>query len=240
MSIITAYKSDSDGRIFEDKKRYQSHLRKLAIKRRHDRKVLVEEEKKLAFLRENFWEKVKSPIQLEAALLAHAEFFGLNGLAHETFHGDKRPSGPPILKKFDRFSLDYSDRVSNSHSCPHSGVTNWANRNKNAPGGYPGLYGRIEYCVEWYSDWDGYYPGSSSMWKKTRIHTGGGGGGSFVPYAKNSHKGLQRFGFQVELFFDDWPGLKEGYEKASTWKILSDSNEDIITVMNELFPAELD
>jgi hypothetical protein len=29
MSVITAYKSDADGKIFEDKKKYQAHLRRL-------------------------------------------------------------------------------------------------------------------------------------------------------------------------------------------------------------------
>jgi hypothetical protein len=33
MSIIQAYKSDSDGKLFEDKKKYQLHLRKLASAR---------------------------------------------------------------------------------------------------------------------------------------------------------------------------------------------------------------
>ena len=43
MAIITAYKSEADGKIFEDKKKYQNHLRKLARVRRERRRLEVEE-----------------------------------------------------------------------------------------------------------------------------------------------------------------------------------------------------
>jgi hypothetical protein len=250
MSVITAYKSDADGKIFEDKKKYQNHLRKLATARRYERKVYIDKEKKIAFLRNNFWEKVKSPAQLQAALLIHAEYFGLNGLAHESFYGRKRPDGPPLLKKFSTFDLRYNPQVSNTHDCPHNGVTNWGGDKPGAPRGYPGLQGRFDYNVEWYAAWEGWYPGGSDMWEGTRIHTGTGGGGGFKRYDHDKTKGLQGFGYGVSIFFDDWPGLKasydeakEEYEKALHFHILKGKHRsDLVFNMdawvNEKYPAE--
>ena len=43
MSIITAYKSDEDGKIFEDKSKYTAHLRKLARHRNAQRRLQVDE-----------------------------------------------------------------------------------------------------------------------------------------------------------------------------------------------------
>ena len=38
MSVITVWKCDEDGKLFEDKKKYQNHLRKLARVRRERRR----------------------------------------------------------------------------------------------------------------------------------------------------------------------------------------------------------
>jgi len=46
MSVITVWKSDADGKLFEDKTKYQKHLRKLGRERLTRRKLeIVEAEK---------------------------------------------------------------------------------------------------------------------------------------------------------------------------------------------------
>lgn len=244
--IITAYKSTHDGKLFEDKAKYVKHLRKIAAERRYDRKIQKINQDRTEFLRKNFWEGVKSPDQLVQALKVHAEWIGLNGLANERFYTKKRPPGPPLFKSCN-LSLHYSDQVSNTHSCPHNGVTNWNqahNRRQglNLPEGYPGLRGRLDYKVEWYSAWEGWYPGGSDMWKDTRVHTGTGGGGGFKAYETDKTKGLQSFGYDVTLFFDDWPGLKQAFDQARMWLILQEGEEvdiqRVVKKMNEMFTAE--
>ena len=44
--IITAYKSEADGKIFEDRSKYQAHLRKLARHRLEQKKLLIAREAK--------------------------------------------------------------------------------------------------------------------------------------------------------------------------------------------------
>lgn len=39
--------------------------------------------------------------------------------------------------------IRYSLKISNSHSSPRDGVTNWGGRDKNRPTGYPGWHGRV-------------------------------------------------------------------------------------------------
>lgn len=249
MSQILVWKSDVDGKIFEDKEKYQKHLRKLARIRLQERKIKLHEQDEQRFWEDNFWNRVKSPVQLQHALLVHAERIGMNGLKSVwTGRTNKRPSGPPLLKQFNTFSLRYSDSVSNTHSCPHNGVTNWNqshNRQKglNLPEGYPGLHGRFDYSAEWYSEWEHYYPGGSDMWKGSRIHTGTGGGGGYKPYdpKEKRGKGLQSFGYDITIFFDDWPAMKESFNHAIVWNSLNSPSgqvSDIISTVNKMFPAE--
>lgn len=246
MSQVLVWKSDVDGKLFEDKEKYQKHLRKLATQRNLETKILVAKQNKVQFWADNFWNRVKSLEQLKHALLIHAEQLGLNGLDNYWFAGRRKsPTGPPIIKQFEEFSLRYSDSVSNTHNCPHNGVTNWNqshNRQKglNLPEGYPGFRGRVSYHVEWYTEWSSSYPGGSDLFVGTRIHTGTGGGGNYKSYDPKDKKGkgLQSFGYDVTIFFDDWPGLKAGYDEARVWSNLKNDSRDIIRIMNEMFPSD--
>jgi hypothetical protein len=87
--------------------------------------------------------------------------------------------------------LHWSNCVSNSHSAPHNGVTNWSKRDEDKPVGYPGWKGRIEYKIS--HDLPSF---GSDLMEGTRIHTGTGGSTNGTNY-----------GFGVSFFADDWPGL---------------------------------
>jgi hypothetical protein len=94
--------------------------------------------------------------------------------------------------------LSYSDLISNSHDCPHNGITNWDRKKllqdgSPAPQGYPGFSGRIQFQTS--NDPVGF---SSDIFKGTRIRTGGGGGG-----------GRNIYTFGVSFFLDDWPAIAE-------------------------------
>jgi hypothetical protein len=102
------------------------------------------------------------------------------------------------------FDLWFSN-VSNSHSCPIGGVTNWGQRGANSPTSYPGWSGQIRGTLK------GKVPKTTFMGtiadlikEKFRvIHTGTGGPGRPNEYD-------MRIGCQ--LFLDDFPKLKEKYE----------------------------
>lgn len=97
-------------------------------------------------------------------------------------------------------TLNWSDHVSNSHSCPRGGVENFTGRytfedGTPKPTGYPGWHGRIEYAI---SHNLGY---STRMTEVFGMHTGTGGGRG------------KRCGFEVKLFAADWPVIAKAVEK---------------------------
>lgn len=116
-------------------------------------------------------------------------WFLSNGIRHYTCSTTVDIDIPSDFKiKVTNFSLEYSDKVSNSHSCPRDGVSNWNGNMPGVPNHYPGWYGRIYYLTS--HDINGI---GSDLFKGTGINTGSGGG------SKN------RRGYDVKLFASDWP-----------------------------------
>lgn len=232
--IITAYKSETDGKIFEDKKKYQNHLRKLAKARRERRRIEVD-----MAARDSLWAEL---YELEQSIeewrdmvidkqdlfwseAAHSDPYDWKTVG-KTYRGIACPV--PRLLEFTEFNLSWSESVSNSHSCPHNGKTNWGGRDEDAPRGYPGWHGRVEWIVSWPKEWDGIYLGSdlfrgSSAFNtgRQRAHTGTGGGGG-MRYSEKHKCHIQTFGYSFDLFAADWPGMARYYEKRRMWKVLKD------------------
>lgn len=233
MSVITAYKCDTTGKLFEDKTKYQKHIRKIAADRRIQRKIDAAHKTEIQWWHDNFWNKVKSLAQLQAAILHHRDVFATRGV--KNYHGGYGRLKPTPIIKFKIFRLYYQDSVSNSHSCPHDGVTNWGGRNESAPRGYLGWQGRFDYIVQSHDKQLHSYPGSSEMWTGTRIHTGTGGGGGAKPEEEKLF--LQNFGYDIKLFASDWPAMAEEYEKAKTFKILSNDDRSLDQLVNEWNPG---
>ena len=171
MSQIICWKSDEDGKIFEDKKKYQNHLRKLARVRRERRRLEVEEGLKDQIWNE-LYQREQSIEQWAQMVIDNQDLFWAEAAA-----GDKHDwsivgktykkvvCSVPRLLEFTRFDMRWSDSVSNTHSCPHNGVTNFSQgynrqQGKNLPEGYPGWTGRADWIVAWPKEWDGYYLGS--------------------------------------------------------------------------------
>lgn len=251
MSIITAYKSDADGRIFEDKAKYQKHLRNLAVVRRKQRKVEEAYKAEQQWWYDNFWNKVKSLTQLQAAIVQHALVFGANGLKNDWCYDKKKSRPIPKLVEWKEFNCHYSDSVSNSHRCPVDGETNCGGSKEAVPRGYPGCSGRFEYFVEWPKKYNGEYPGGSAMWQGTRIHSGTGCGGGFRLYPDSKDLGTQNFGYDFQLFMADWPGIAAAYDEAIeardkeiVWLKLKHGTEpwnvkfDLDDWVNKKYPAE--
>lgn len=231
MSVITAYKCDTTGKLFEDKAKYQKHIRSIANERRIQRKIEADHKSEIQWWHDNFWNKVKSLAQLQAAILHHSDVFAAQGVKNYG-DGGKKLKPTPILT-ITKFSIWYSDKVSNSHNCPHDGVTNWASRD-DAPRGYPGWKGRLEYVVQSHKNQLWMYPGGGDMWEDTRIHTGSGGGGGGTPEQEKVFQ--QSFGYGMELFASDWPAMAAEYEKARNFNILKDEDRSLDQIVNEWYP----
>jgi hypothetical protein len=136
-----------------------------------------------------------------------------------------------------KLDLTWNPAVSNTHSCPHNGVSNWGGRDKKAPTGYPGWRGRI--WIRAAAECPGFL---SHYLDRSGIHLGSGGYGVYDGPARtimtvyNSHIAhlnsehhrartrhhrnqilleLARiramepksYSYDCELYDADWPGL---------------------------------
>ncbi len=202
MSKIIAYKSPHTGELFEHKKDYDRHLRRIYRDNAWERKMqtmIDEREARWAAFRET----ISDISQLPQAIIDNQDLFWETAAKQTTdFDICKRAGIYPKLVKFTEFALTYSDSVSNSHSCPKDGVTNWGGYVKDAPRGYPGWHGRISWIVEWPNKYHGHYPGGQ-LFKGSGIHTGTGG------YGGKPGEDLMAHGYGAELFLSDWKGLEK-------------------------------
>ena len=241
MAQIVAWKSDTDGKIFEDKAKYQKHLRKLARHRLAQRKLAVNESEIDAVWAE-LYEREQSIEDWFQMVINNQHLFWAESAAGNPLDWERvgkpwnsrRKDSPvvpmPKLLEFTKINMRWGDWISNSHSCPHNGVTNWGYKEKfedgtPKPAGYPGWEGHVEWLVEWPAEFDGIYLGSKLFAHGTfrtgrqRAHTGtGGGSGSHFNQKHQTH--CQRPGYEFRLYAADWPGMARYYEKQQMWKAL--------------------
>lgn len=237
MSQILVWKCDEDGKIFEDKKKYQNHLRKLARARRTRRQLEIEET-----LKDRIWNELyeceQSIEQWRDMVIANQELFWAEAAKHDPYDwkvvGQTRKGVTcpvPRLLEFTEFSMRWNDGVSNSHSCPHNGVQNWGGDQKlkdgsPAPRGYPGWSGRAEWIVAWPKEFDGIYLGSDLFsggpfrTARQRAHTGTGGGGG-MRWSEKHKCHIMSHGYDFKIFAADWPGMARYYQKRRIWEILN-------------------
>ena len=241
MSIITAYKSDVDGKIFEDKAKYQNHLRTLARHRNAQKKLqIAEAAKDVAWAElyereqsiDDWMQMVIDNQHLFWAEAAYGDPYDWDCVGKKSSRGKNAMIVPaPRLLKITH-DLRWSEMVSNSHSCPVGGVTCWSSQEARdgRPRGYPGWHGRVDWLVEWPRELDSIYLGSDLFSRGTfrsgrqRAHTGsGGGGGGHMNREFNTW--CQRPGYSFSIFASDWPGMARYYEKRRVWGTLSNQKE---------------
>lgn len=237
MSRVLVWRSDADGKLFEDKKKYQSHLRKLARRRREQKKFQLEKQQA-----HDAWQRLYNleiDISQWPQMVIDNQKLFWDAASKTAFHdwdqvGKRKSRGVvlpcPELLEFTVFRVSWSDMVSNTHSCPHDGVPNWDGRaqlpdGSLAPRGYPGWSGRIEWIVKWPKEFDGMYLGSDLFRGyyrgPQRAYTGTGGGGH--SYFEQKHKcNVQKFGYDFRLYAADWPGMAKVHNRKRVWKIVSD------------------
>lgn len=186
-----AYQCPWTGRVMASKSTYVKHLKKLreermranARKRKH--KLLLED-----LNSQSSFEDIIKWIELHSEWFLDAACHGNPNRYHESIRKD-------FSVKIVHLRLDWLNRVSNSHSCPRGGVTNWGGCDllpdgTPKPRGYPGWDGRITYRVSHDVSW------VNRAFNEAGIYTGTGGGG---------RDGLRSY--DVKFFMNDWPGLRK-------------------------------
>jgi hypothetical protein len=196
-----AYQCPFTKTIFLTKRGYVKHLGKLRQNRMWANARKLRHRKRL----ENLWNQ-PSFNDVINWININSDAFWLNGRMNGwvTDHKSWDKIRDDFQIRITYLDLTWSNRVDNSHSCPHNGETNWGGGKAGVPRGYPGWTGTISFQLS--HDVPSF---SSNLLKGTRIHTGTGGGGG---------KNLYTYG--VTLFADDWPGVfgsmqseREEYER---------------------------
>lgn len=227
MSQIMVYKSDADGKLFEDKTKYQLHLRKLARVRQQERKMAVVESQRVDFIKK--MGQVSSFHELELFVKNNWSWFYHNGLKQQ-WGKYNPPKQAHELANFTISSSHWKDHMSNSHRCPIGGVTNWGRYDVGNPTGYPGWYCRIElgiitakYKYRKASYWEDGFGGD--YFKGTPMATGTGGGGG------HTDTGVCTYGYDMEIWAADFPVMfeqrmkerwveRENNRRAREWRYL--------------------
>ena len=215
MSQVLVWKSDADGKLFEDKAKYQKHLRKLAAVRRKDRQLAQQALEREAFL--NQMGQVSSIADLNQFIKDNWNWFFLNGYARNLWRRDRKTEKLHEFVDVQLHGMSWRDHIGNTHSCPRGGVENFMQK-EDKPKGYPGWYGRITIKVRPAME---KYRGKSYMkdgwgsdyFADTPIKTGSGGGGGGTEW--------KSYSYDVTLWADDFPVMYENHLKQQVWKHMS-------------------
>lgn len=216
MSQVLVWKSDEDGKLFEDKKKYQTHLRKLAAKRREVRKIEEAKHNRVEFLKR--MGQVASIDELNQFIKDNWSWFFANGLQHR-WYDVKRAHKFHEYVKVELINMRFGN-YANTHSCPvNGGVQNFMQRD-DAPKKYPGWHGRINILVKpgmhKYKGRDYMRDGfGSDYFNGTGICTGSGGGGS--------GEDCKSYSYDVKIWAADFPVM---WEEQSRKDWISLENRD--------------
>jgi len=196
MSQVLVWKSDEDGKLFEDRAKYTAHLRKLGAKRREAKRV-----EQYQIDREAFFDRmgqVADFAELQQFIIDNWEQFRINSRVHNSWRKQSPNSTADQLINLKLHELRFETKSHNSHSAPRDGISNFDSRNERnqgRPTSYAGWRGRITYTVTSTSSF------GSDYFAGTPICTGSGGGGS--PYS-----------YDLTLWAADFPVIWEKHCRA--------------------------
>ena len=206
MPKIVAYRCPVTGKVFTNRDNYiknlkkQRHLRNINRSWKYNERRIQRELGKVRSFNELVkWIEDNSRILWDQAVATKSVFLERSGITFE----NRDKFRIEVLE----MRISRSEMVSNSHGCPRGGITNWT-RDPKKTMGYPGWHGRFSFKIVSENPCSF----SSELFKGTGIRTGSGGGG-----------GNGVYGYGVEIFEDDFPGLKEEY---THWKTLCQIDPD--------------
>lgn len=195
---VTVNKCPDTGKLFEDDKEYKTHrdkMRREKLAAAKDKKVkdtffhwLAEEKKLITSV-----DMIPAWFLKNQRIIMDAFNVGCRGTGHNGFWVKFKDTDE--FTKFKITGVYYSRSVSNSHSCPRNGVTNWGGQRVGAPNGYPGWSVRVAGSLFRLPKDGSEYPYGDAL-NLIGIHTGTGGGGN------------ESWGYDAKIFLDDWSGLK--------------------------------
>lgn len=213
MPLVLGWYCEHTEKMFKEKDKYLTHLKKQAKERYEQRKKARFSKSRDEYITE-MCKVVKTIPELEQFIRDNWDWFSYNGYYNNVL----KWGGNNVKEEFTypklisiTIAVKKKDEVSNSHYCPKDGVTNWGGNvvmpdGSPAPRNYPGWYGSIRFVIEKSSY-------GSACFDETCINTGSGSGG------RNS-KGDSTYQYECFLFESDFPAMTEFYYKNENWKTL--------------------
>jgi hypothetical protein len=209
MPQVLAWECKHTGKLFKEKAKYLSHLRKQAAGRLAERRARKMEEQRAQFLID-MGNEVTSFESLEDFIARNWKWFMNNGHSQRAWRTSSDNTIRHELVKCSFTRMQWGNHVSNTHSAPRGGVTNW-DRDPLLPAGYPGWTGRVTMQVRVPNNHDGF---GSDYFAKTGVHTGTGGGCGQID-------GIRNYSYDVTVFADDFATMKKLKMQALMWDELS-------------------
>lgn len=209
MPQVTAWECAKTGKLFKQKEKYISHLRKLAAHRMHEKRIARLEQDRADFLK-RMGDTVKSFKDLEQFIADNWKWFMATSHAASRWMRTSNKLPEDHIFVSCTFSNMTWGVCSNSHSAPRTGVTNWG-REPGKPVGYYGWNGRLQIVTK--VPKNSTSGTGSSYFKRTGINTGTGGGGTLDNISKCS--------YDVTLFADDFPAMAKIKFQELMWKELT-------------------
>ena len=208
-------------KLFPTKRGYVSHLINLRATRMHSRaRVIIKQNKMDDFLGQPTINGLVNWVKINPDFF----FNRSQGPWYQNESTKKRLNSirDEFWIKITNIDLTYSDSVSNSHSSPFSGVSNWGGRvimddGTPAPTGYPGFAGRIEFSMS--HD----IGRGSDAFSGTGLNTGSGGGGRGINDTCN-------YSFELSMYLDDFPNIKAAIDQE---KVAFDKANLLQLIKNE-------
>jgi hypothetical protein len=212
MGKVAVWKSEVDGKLFEDKSKYTAHLRKLASNRIYRRKLERMEATRPIMIKK--MGQVACANELTQFIRENWQWFWANGAACNT---QQRTLPYHDLVDIKIINPRWDENLSNSHCCPRGGVTNFfQSRDSTDPRGYPGWHARLEIEVQPHTNTLAW---GSSYFRDTIINTGTGGGGGKKPGSTATS-----YHYDIKLWAADFPVM---YEKLRKQKWIDEENAKI-------------
>lgn len=210
MPQVLAWECKSTGKLFKDKPKYISHLRKLAAARMHEKRLQRIEDTRIQFI-VNMGAEVTSFESLEEFISSNWKWFMGNAHWRRAWCTKGKRSPDHELVRCSFTQMRWNESTSNSHCAPRNGVENWGGK-PDKPVGYPGWHGRIELKVRAPKGSSGF---GSDYFEKTGINTGTGGGGGV------DKDGVTHYSYEVTIFADDFTTMGNRKLQELMWKELS-------------------
>ena len=228
MPRIAARKCPKTGRLFDTDEAYRKHI--VGLRRELNKKRPMKIAARNAALRRT---ELREGVYADIARIKDIQTLQdyVMGNFSEIMIAWNGGSSPAVHEMLTRLKLEefdlrlrFSEQVGNTHNCPRSGKTNWGGRKKDLPRSYPGWSGHISYTLNFNPEREVELrkmkggvlclePSRALGWIGIHTGTGGGRGG----------RDVHKWEYGVQLFLDDFEGLKKLYfhdklaDKLDSW-----------------------